>query len=224
MKANSDNIKGFTLIELLIVVAIIAILAAIAVPNFLEAQTRAKVSRVKADMRSLATAIEAYRVDGNSYPSANSEGTVKWLKSISTPVAYITSAELPDPFTEKNQLNANKTRNHIRYYGVNEMSWLNANSDDGHVLYSNGTDTYAAASGSLRVMGYLLFSHGPDRERNNLSGTPSGTFLRAANLQDMDNFVHYIYDPTNGTVSNGEIFRSGGQPTGETADVIRMTM
>ena len=60
--------KGFTLIELLIVVAIIAILAAIAVPNFLEAQTRSKVSRVKADMRTLATALEAYSIDGNNYP------------------------------------------------------------------------------------------------------------------------------------------------------------
>ncbi len=59
---------GFTLIELLIVVAIIAILAAIAVPNFLEAQTRAKVSRVKSDMRTVATALESYRVDGNKYP------------------------------------------------------------------------------------------------------------------------------------------------------------
>ena len=48
-------------------VRIIAILAAIAVPNFLEAQTRSKVSRIKADMRSLATAIEAYRTDYNSY-------------------------------------------------------------------------------------------------------------------------------------------------------------
>lgn len=60
--------KGFTLIELLIVVAIIAILAAIAVPNFLEAQTRAKVSRALADMRTLATGIESYRVDNPKYP------------------------------------------------------------------------------------------------------------------------------------------------------------
>ncbi|MCC5875483.1 MAG: prepilin-type N-terminal cleavage/methylation domain-containing protein, partial [Candidatus Sumerlaeia bacterium] len=59
---------GFTLIELLIVVAIIAILAAIAVPNFLEAQVRAKVSRVQADQRTIATALESYHVDNNKYP------------------------------------------------------------------------------------------------------------------------------------------------------------
>src|SRR5690606_2741475 len=60
--------KAFTLIELLIVVAIIAILAAIAVPNFLEAQTRSKVSRARTDMRTVATAMEAYAVDHNKYP------------------------------------------------------------------------------------------------------------------------------------------------------------
>jgi prepilin-type N-terminal cleavage/methylation domain-containing protein len=70
----SRNRQGFTLIKLLIVVAIIAILAAIAVPDFLEAQTRAKVSRCKSDMRTLATAIEAYTVDFNIGPSHAGNG------------------------------------------------------------------------------------------------------------------------------------------------------
>ena len=62
------NKKAFTLIELLIVVAIIAILSAIAVPNFLEAQTLAKVSRVKSDFRILNLAFHAFFVDHNDFP------------------------------------------------------------------------------------------------------------------------------------------------------------
>ena len=60
---------AFTLLELLIVVAIIAILAAIAIPNFIEAQVRSKVTRAKADMRSLTVALEGYRVDYSHYPT-----------------------------------------------------------------------------------------------------------------------------------------------------------
>src|ERR1043165_5171757 len=97
---------AFTLIELLIVVAIIAILAAIAVPNFLEAQVRSKVSRVKADMRTENTALESYQVDNNAYPPCNTFGTAlyngvaggKSLEFLSTPIAYISNALVKDVF------------------------------------------------------------------------------------------------------------------------------
>jgi len=68
MKTNSS--KGFTLIELLIVVAIIGIIAAIAIPNLLNAIDRGKQKRTMADMRSVGTAIESYAVDTSKYPTA----------------------------------------------------------------------------------------------------------------------------------------------------------
>ena len=88
--------SGFTLIELLIVVAIIGILAAIAIPNFQNAQMRAKVTRVESDFRSLATALESYRLDYNNYPVAHlidqkiASGTAATrFYALSTPIAYI---------------------------------------------------------------------------------------------------------------------------------------
>lgn len=109
MRATTRH--GFTLIELLIVVAIIGILAAIAVPNFLNAQTRAKISRVQADAQSLGTALESYKLDTNEYPPDGRSGvyshfSLKWGivassgKHLTTPIAYI--GEIPfDPFNSK---------------------------------------------------------------------------------------------------------------------------
>ena len=92
--------QAFTLIELLIVVAIIGILAAIAVPNFVNARLRALVSRTEADLRSLGTAFESYRLDNNMYPPTPDAGRFTRfvrLAKLTTPIAYMSTIPL-DPF------------------------------------------------------------------------------------------------------------------------------
>ena len=86
------NQKGFTLIELLIVVAIIGIIAAIAIPNLLNAIDRGKQKRTMADLRSIGTAVESYSIDNNFYPVA---ATMTILEGFVEPV-YIRTAPLTD--------------------------------------------------------------------------------------------------------------------------------
>ena len=99
--------NGFTLIELLIVVAIIGILAAVAVPNFLNAEARAKIARAKGDLRSLAMANESYRIDQGRYPEPirpvrwNTSDHTGTLTELTTPVSYIASVDMEDPFVPR---------------------------------------------------------------------------------------------------------------------------
>ncbi len=198
--------RAFTLIELLVSVAIIAILAAIAVPNFLEAQTRAKVSRVKADLRTLATAIEAYYVDYNRY--VWNDGVFNVVpKELSTPLAYLTSTKLIDPFSDKeNDPVHGELARYYTYMLIVHYSEVNAYLASGHGAPVEAVDAPGFNPGAFRRYGgWRLASNGPDRKYQIL-GAPADPFNpNPAVLQGAD----VPYDPTNGTVSKGNLLRTG---------------
>ncbi len=210
MTANIRNSKAFTLIELLIVVAIIAILAAIAVPNFLEAQVRSKVSRVKSDMRAMATAMEAYAVDNNVYPIPSDEQgrffhdpvnqnrispfETKVPITLTTPIAYL-STRPTDPFALNRvgepELYHVVTYDYVlmRHFNRPLVNWLAVYRQ----FFRQLIDDRPPASAR-----YYFNSFGPNQVHNAdipHVTAPSGPHqhLNAA-----------IYDPTNGTISSGD--------------------
>lgn len=203
--------KGaFTLIELLIVVAIIAILAAIAVPNFLEAQVRSKVSRVKADQRTIATALESYMVDHNHYPEEVSLSNDGYLSTISlsrltTPVAYLSSlAAMVDVFNQ--QMLAG-----LREGFEMGQPFLYANYEQFGTNRVFGPPTFKA---------WGLSSLGPDRALGPGIGliAPYAAygegieyFMSGAGDNTFPDALDSVYDPTNGTTSGGDIMRFGGE-------------
>ena len=161
--------KSFTLIELLIVVAIIAILAAIAVPNFLEAQTRSKSSRIRADQRSIATALEAYNVDTQHYPpeadpAGNWSAVARYvLVRLTTPVAYLTSTDAARDIFHAN----------IQSYASSDP---NAPKFDHHSMFYRNFEAMARnfrnEGGDLLFTAYILSSFGPDRADSGITYVP----------------------------------------------------
>ena len=198
--------RAFTLIELLIVVAIIAILAAIAVPNFLEAQTRAKVSRAQNDLRVVATAMEAYYVDNNDYPptvqqvNATTAGNAilpleARFEPLETPIAYITSVPLDvfgDDVAFSTFVGGPPTEyavfDYVRFPSYDPDNFDNAIFKQ--QLLDNGFSSAAE---------WYMASQGPDLEPGLSQPGPS-----LGNTQ-----TGIPYDPTNGTVSDGDMIRIG---------------
>ncbi len=175
------NSRAFTLIELLIVVAIIGILAAIAIPNFLEAQVRSKMSAVKSDHRTLATALEAYYADNNAYPEDYAEFELAGgygQGRLTTPIAYISSVPR-DVFG----------------------GYIDSSNGKHIITYTLGTEPDANPSR------WMLTSSGPNR-----IDECSPTFGYPGYSPDIfDNpasgYLYLRYDPTNGSVSAGDIIR-----------------
>ena len=174
---------GFTLIELLIVIAIILILIAIALPNFLEAQIRAKVAKAKGEIRSFGIGLEAYYLDFKTYP-AESEADPKgrnrnemglfWL---TTPIKYMGTVP-QDPFAEQS------TEGGLHYY------------ETGGIEGSLGRKCLNC------LETWAIFTRGPDLQENELSS-------RAPHFEFYGDSAD-SYSPTNGTKSFGDIFQFGG--------------
>ncbi len=202
--------NAFTLIELLIVVAIISILAAIAVPNFLHAQLRAKVTRVKADVAQLAIAVEAYAVDYGVYPptqdtvvtlgSSQLSGSIYsgWrLLPCTTPIAYVTHL-YNDPFALRGGRasgpnlppDTNFVTEPLPYFWRNVTEVIRNGQVVKDPTYPLGgqQDYWIQKTGRHPI--YVFFSFGPDKD------------YRGAYLEP-------TYDPSNGLLSDGEIYMLG---------------
>jgi prepilin-type N-terminal cleavage/methylation domain-containing protein len=220
--------KGFTLIELLIVVAIIAILAAIAVPNFLEAQTRAKISRSKADLRTIAVAVESYVVDYNTIPldgDDNNQGSVVTFRD-TTPHEVSRDSDIFPSCTSGQTPGSGLLRercyNFRTYNGWKSMtspiaylSSIYIEPYSQFIPYAHYDEVTNANPPSY----CMLLSCGPDRTISNdssqigdVTGNPSGFGGRLISgfpsaPSNLARALNNVYDPSNGTVSYGEVYR-----------------
>ena len=141
--------KAFTVVELLIVIAIISVITAIAVPNFMSANIRAKVSGAKSEMGSIAITLEDYRIDNEGYPSQPEDSSLEpdEIATPDSPVSASTVAGLGkliypttsdatpvylskipgDPFNNKGKEDWNGTtgahNHHYSYFTSGDQYW-----------------------------------------------------------------------------------------------------
>lgn len=146
---NSMRGRGFTLIELLIVVAIIGILAAIAVPNFLNAQMRAKIARTQADMKAVSTSLEQYFLDWNSYVDNHdwpSDTSQRGFFRLTSPTPYIASLPI-DAFASTTTANYSE-KNPTFEYGSGNAQAVKQWPAQAYIIISAGPDLTEEVDGN----------------------------------------------------------------------------
>ena len=209
MKASCPRTRGFTLIELLIVIAIILILIAIALPNFLEAQVRAKVTRAAADMRTIGIAMESYFTDFGLYPTDHEPDDIlefHGLYQLTSPIQYLITMP-QDPFS---------TPSGLLDPGASEIGWELASTGENprYVQFRTTQDR-------TNIHAWALDSSGPDTG-SGLGGGSGGAddfwcnkewpFCgRTLTCPDPGLKGWINYSPTNGTRSRGDLVLPGGE-------------
>jgi len=222
---NVRHNGGFKAIELVICTALVGLLTVVAVPNFVRVQTQATVAQAKADLATLKSGLEAYKVDLGKYPWMNSMATARMpvgmasgngrqptLEHLTTPVAYLASpAPFMDPF-EADAIYSGPTLSTLvpatdePYIDAYKQYFYNARN-------SRDTSTWGQSSPQdVDPYWYFLESSGPDQKHNMM--------YQIMNMMTVDTNVNRarlglaFYDPTNGTMSRGSIWELGGEPQG----------
>ncbi len=205
------RLKGFTLIELLIVVAIIGILAAIAVPNFLNAQVRAKVARAESEIRSLKNSLESFFIDNNQYMPMNRDRAImnKQYRGLDKSDASVATIEIA-------HIAIGNVRTGRRLYLTTPVSYISSipfdpfNGDGSEASYGYGSDG---------VSYYILTSWGPDSvdglgdkdglDERDFTGAKINDRRRSGLRDGKYVLADFKYDPSNGTSSAGDVFSTG---------------